>query len=127
MPFSYVVDAGRRRVTISGSGAGTYDDILAIVAEVTSDDHVAPRFSVLLDFQHVRIRFGDGERAELGDLLGRLRSRFTGRIALVRVGVGERTGAELLALTASLHGLQMRAFGDLGEAEQWLNDARAGD
>lgn len=123
MTLTHQIDVAARRITITGASTCTFDEILELLLRVAADDGAMPEYGVLVDMQQTSVVLTDEDRSHLAELLGRLARRFRGRVALTRTGVGERIGAELIALGAAAGGLDMQVFSDVPSAIRWLDEA----
>jgi hypothetical protein len=121
MPFEVVFDHLGRRVTVTGHGVGSFEDVYRAIQGVAQHAELRPGYGILVLLDEFTYEPSPDELMRLGRTLSLLRGKVFRRLALVVTGVGRVTRVSLIALSATGDDGEVRVFLTRGEAEEWLS------
>lgn len=120
MPVTTVYDVGAKLIHLYGEGVVSMEDRRRWVGQVFKNPEYSSEADILVDVCQVSNAPEGAEYLLVAELIKLLRSRFSGRIAILNTRAGHVTTSNLIALTADLSQKFVRVFYEEEAARAWL-------
>ncbi len=123
MQVNYKVISAKDFIRIKTSGEMDVEQSKEVIGQVVEIANVAADYELLLD---VREAFGNMDENDLWELileLGKHRSAFRNKIAVLARDDEQFNKAVFFELCATISGFKISAFTDFEKAESWLQDS----
>jgi hypothetical protein len=123
MTSRHKVFPGRELVVISATGTFDFDGFKQAVARVAADPHYENCFETLFDLRDVECELSTVDIYEMAALLAWPNPALPTRRKIAVLVSGERNfdRAKFLELCAANRGVELAAFLDIAEADDWLD------
>jgi len=124
VPFSYEFVSDRELVVVTASGPIDFDSGLALGEAIPKEQFHSPARPVLVDLREMDFVPETPDIHSFARELPRLRTHFSGPIAVVTTPGLSFGLARMTCLLAEAAGFPMSAFDDVSAAHEWLGEQR---
>lgn len=120
MPYEYLVDHGRRLVVVRGTGEGSLEELFDSARRLFEDGSIGSDYHFMIVVDDIAFYPTLEEMSSIVSLIGAMRSRFRGRIAIVAARPDRVITSKMVALAANGVFGKVQAFTNEGSARVWL-------
>lgn len=127
MPASYEIDANRGWIRVVYTGPHKAEDVRQVMENLAEDPRVEPGMQMLSDHSRTTTPATPDLVVRVMPSLGRLAERLGPlRVAMVTPRDAQVGMAHMAVVHARPHGVEIRPFRSLEEAEAWLREGAEG-
>ncbi len=120
MPYEYLVDHGRRLVIVRGTGEGSLEELSGSAHRMFEDRSIGSNYHFMIVVGDITFRPSLEDMSSIVALIGAMRPRLKGRIAIFTDRLERIIGAQMVALAANGVFGEVQAFMNEGSALAWL-------
>jgi len=126
VPFRYWIDGRKRRIHIVASGSLRPKDYRDFFRDFSTEGFDGP-LDCLSDYREIELSATSDDMRAIANILGANASFFRRRNAVVVASQAAYGMARMFEAFAEPHGLELRIFEDVAEAEAWLDHGGPAD
>ena len=120
MPYEYLIDHGSRLVVVRGTGEGSLEELSGSVLRMFEDRSIGSNYRFMVVVGDITFRPTLEDMSRIVSLIGDIRPRLKGRIAIVTDQLERIIGVQMVALAANGVFGEVQAFTNEGGARSWL-------
>lgn len=121
MPLVYDVKLDTQRIFIRSVGRISNREIVAVIADIVTDEDYDPQFTALIDLRPSTFELLRENINQLSNIIERIQISHQNRIALVINNEQIFSVARTFCRLARSKGLSAEVFKEIEKAEEWLN------